>query len=89
MESYMADWRMITNSVGIVLTMIGVYMIYANSPINQHVIDGGDFETDFGAIDRATKRRNKLMTVGVYIVLGGSLLQLASNFVPVPPTAAA
>ncbi|MCL6619302.1 MAG: hypothetical protein K6T33_05880 [Thermomonas hydrothermalis] len=84
----MADWKVIANSVGIVLTMIGVYMIYANSPINNHVIDGGDFDTDFAAIERTTKRRNKLMTVGVYIVLGGSLLQLASNFIPSPAAAA-
>ncbi|RYG65004.1 hypothetical protein EON80_18180 [bacterium] len=78
----MADWRLITNSIGIVLTMIGVYMVYANSPINAHVIDGGDFETDLSLEDRSTKRRNKLLRVGVYIVLTGSFLQFVSNFLP-------
>ena len=85
----MADWKLITNSIGIALTMIGVYVIYANSPINSHVIDGGDFDTDFSAIERSTKRRNSLMRAGVYIVLAGSLIQLVSNFMPSTNAAAA
>ncbi|TCZ78322.1 hypothetical protein [Lysobacter sp. N42] len=89
MGSYMVDWKVIANSLGIVLTMIGVYMVYANSPINHHIIDGGSLDTDFAAIERATIRRNRLMTLGVYIVLGGSMLQLASNFLPSPSVAAA
>jgi hypothetical protein len=85
----MADLKTIINSVGILLTMVGVYMIYANSPINHHVIDGGDFDTDHSAEERATSCRNKLMTAGVYIVLGGYLLQLFSNFLPASDAAAA
>jgi hypothetical protein len=82
MESHMEDYKVIINSIGIVMTMVGVYMVYANSPINDHVIDGGTFDTDHAAEERSTKRRNKLMTIGVYIVLTGSLLQLVSNFLP-------
>lgn len=78
----MADWKLIFNAIGIAVTMIGVYMVYAYSPINSHGIDGGRADTDFSAIERTTKRRNQSMRVGVYIVLAGSLLQLVSNFMP-------
>nr|CAS02813.1 putative integron gene cassette protein [uncultured bacterium] len=86
---YIVDGRAITNSGGIVLTMAGVYMVYANSPINSSVIDGGNFDTDFAAIDRDTRHRNLLMRVGVYVVLIGSFLQLVSNFLPAANPSAA
>lgn len=62
--------------------MVGVYIVYANSPINAQIIDGGTFNTNFAAEAHAMKQRNDLMQIGVYIVLVGSLLQLGSNFLP-------
>lgn len=85
----MIDGKTLLNSVGIGLTMLGVYMVYLNSPINHAVIDGGNASTDWKAIERKTKLRNMLLKVGVYLVLAGSAAQLASNFVPSGSAAAA
>ena len=74
--------KTITNSVGLLLTIIGVYLVYKNSPINFDTIDGGDDTTDFKEISRITNKRNSLLRKGVYIVMLGSALQLVSNFMP-------
>jgi len=70
--------QFLINAVGLVLNIIGVIVVYINSPINQHIIGGGFIEdkTDYG---RITKTRNTLMKVGVMIILLGSFLQLAAN----------
>ena len=70
------------NSAGLLVTVAGVYMVYYNSPLNFHTIDGGDAFTDFDKIKQQTSRRNSLLRVGVFVVIGGTLLQLISNFIP-------
>lgn len=85
----MIDGKTLVNSIGISMTMLGVYMIYINSPINHAALDGGNASTDWTAIDRKTKLRNTLLKVGVYLVLAGSAVQLTSNFVPSGSLAAA
>jgi hypothetical protein len=85
----MIDGKTLVNSIGIGLTMLGVYMVYINSPINHTVIDGGNASTDWTAIERKAKLRNTLLKAGVYLVLAGSAAQLASNFVPSGSSAAA
>lgn len=74
------DAKAFINSIGISLTILGVYMVYINSPINNTVIDGGDANTDWSAVERRANRRNILLRTGVYIIIGGSLIQLISNF---------
>ena len=67
------------NSIGLVLTIIGVLFIYINSPLNTDVIDGGDSKNFFvGKIDY---EKNKNMTNGTYLVIIGSLFQLLSNYI--------
>lgn len=78
----MIDIKTLTNSAGIVLTMLGVYMVYINSPINHTVIDGGNASTDWSTVERKAKERNLLLKAGVYLVLLGSATQLVSNFIP-------
>jgi len=70
------------NAFGIVLSIIGVWVVYVNSPLNFSGIDGGDASTDFDAIAKATTRRNQYMRVGVWLIIAASLLQIISNFIP-------
>ena len=76
----MADTKTIINSIGILATIIGVYMVYLNSPINIHTIGGGKAYTDFTLIEKQANRANFLLRAGVYVVMAGSALQLVSNF---------
>jgi hypothetical protein len=78
----MFDLKMTLNSLGLLLTMIGVYVVYHYSPLNFDKIDGGNASTDNTKEERAVARRNHLLRVGVYVVIAGSLLQLVSNFIP-------
>jgi len=68
------------NSLGIFLTMIGVFVVYKNSPLNVSVVGGGNAGTDFG--ERKQERKNQLAKLGVRLVLAGSFAQLVSNFIP-------
>jgi hypothetical protein len=81
----MCDLKTILNSVGLLLTIIGVYVVYRNSPINTSVIDGGGPFTDFNAIKSQKRRANHFMRIGVYVVLAGTVFQLVSNFIPSRP----
>ena len=85
----MVDGKTLINSIGILLTMLGVYLVYVNSPINYTVIDGGGAGDDWSAIERKANLRNTMLKVGVYLVLAGSATQLISNFVPAGGAAAA
>jgi hypothetical protein len=78
----MLDTRAVVNSLGLLLTIVGVYVVYRNSPLNESNVDGGIASTDFEATERRMNRTNRLLRVGVYLVLAGGLLQLASNFIP-------
>jgi hypothetical protein len=70
------------STAGIILSIAGVVVVYLFSPLNESVIDGGDASTDFRTIDAEVRRKNRLMKVGVALVLGGSLLQLVANYCP-------
>ncbi len=71
---------LIINSLGIILNIIGVIMVYIYSPINFHTIDGGEIGEEYVDPVPIVNRRNKLLKTGVGIVLLGSILQLFSNF---------
>jgi ClpP class serine protease len=76
------DAKTMVNSIGIVLNIVGVYMVYVNSPINFYEIDGGEFDDDSSKYRVETERKNRLLRVGVFVVIVGSVIQLVSNFIP-------
>jgi ClpP class serine protease len=76
------DAKTVVNSIGIVLNIVGVYMVYVNSPINFYEIDGGEFDDDSSKYRVETERKNRLLRVGVFVVIVGSVIQLVSNFIP-------
>ena len=78
----MFDLKTSFNSLGLALTLIGAFVAYRNSPLNEHTIDGGSAATDFNALQVATTRKNSLVKYGIYAVLAGTLLQIASNYIP-------
>jgi hypothetical protein len=82
MLTTMPDLKTSLNSLGLLLTLIGVYVVYVNSPINEYIIDGGSPDTDFKEIARLTAQKNQRMKYGVFVVIAGSLLQLLSNYIP-------
>ncbi len=71
------DCKTIINSAGIALTIIGVYMVFINSPMNDNEITDTINEN---TPNEKINNRNCLLRIGVYIVMFGSLLQLISNF---------
>lgn len=74
------DCKTLLNSIGLLLTIIGVYLVYINSPINIDTIDGGDASTDFSEIKRISEKKNIWLKRGVFIVIFGTVVQLVSNF---------
>ncbi len=48
------------------------------------MIDGGGFDTDNSKEEKETEKKNTRMRYGVYLVLSGTVLQLVSNFIPIP-----
>ena len=79
----MQDIKTKINSIGILLTIVGVWIVYRNSPINTNVIDGGSATDDHSHTESNNNRANRLLKCGVYIVMFGSILQLVSNFLPI------
>ena len=82
----MFDLKTTVNSLGLVLTIIGVYMVYVNSPINFDTIDGGNADADFDKLELETEWKNWLLRVGIYVIILGSAVQLASNYIPQYPS---
>jgi hypothetical protein len=76
-------------NIGIALTMIGVYVVYLNSPLNEHIIDGGAFDDEFSSLNTSSKaitiRKNRNMRLGIYLILLGSALQILSNGIDTGP----
>ncbi len=70
------------NSIGLILTIIGVYVIYINSPINESEIVAAPITDDSTELQESTSKKNRFMKFGVYIVIIGTVLQLISNFIP-------
>ncbi len=81
MLAALLDLKTSLNSLGVLLTLVGVYVVYVNSPINESVIGVGSADTDFNEIRRLTAKKNWRMKLGVFTVIAGSLLQLVSNYV--------
>ena len=75
------DCKLIINSIGLIFTIIGIYIIYIYSPLNFDNIDGGDAFSDYNKINEQTFKRNTRLKWGVYIVMFGSIVQLFSNFI--------
>ncbi len=78
----MCDLKTLINSLGLLLTIIGVYVLFINSPLNISEIGGGGASTDVNAIKMQTQRASRLMKFSIYTVLAGTVLQLVSNFIP-------
>ncbi len=78
----MLDLKTSLNSLGLLLTLAGIWVLYVNSPLNVAAFDGGDFETKHEDIERETNKRNARMKFAVYALLAGGVLQLVSNYVP-------
>jgi len=70
------------SSLGIAISIAGVVLVYLYSPLNESVIDGGDFSTDTDALVRAANSKNKWMRCGVCCVVCGSLIQAVANYIP-------
>jgi hypothetical protein len=79
----MFSFKNTLNTVGLLLTLIGVWVVYVNSPVNYSAIGGRSITTDHSEIVRKVDRKNQLMEYGVWMVLAGTLFQLGSNYVPV------
>lgn len=76
------DTKTIINSVGLLLTIVGVYLVYVGSPIHFDIISGGNSKTDWKKEARKTARKNRQVKIGVYLVIGGTFLQFISNIIP-------
>lgn len=64
----------------LILNILGIIILFFNSPQNKWRIDGGTPSTDWKAIEKATKRRNILMYVGLFLILGAALIQFYCIF---------
>lgn len=62
------------------LNILGVIILFLNSPINKSRIDGGTASTDWKAIERVNKRRNVLMYIGLFLIVGAALIQFYCVF---------
>jgi hypothetical protein len=80
----MSELKTAINSIGLIISIIGVYVVYKNSPINISVIDGGSYDDNHTKEENETKKKNDRMRLGVYLVIFGTLFQLLSNFIPDP-----
>lgn len=67
------------NILGVLLSMIGVWIVYKNSPINFDMIDGGGANLDFEKKSIKSARMNKNIRKGVIVILVGSFLQICST----------
>lgn len=71
----------ILNSIGLLFTIIGVYIVYKNSPINYNAIDAHISGRDYDNLMRRTNIGNNWLRRGVCMVIFGTTLQLVSNFI--------
>jgi hypothetical protein len=78
----MLDCKTTVNSIGILLNIIGVWMVYINSPVNYKSIGGLGFSNTPDDNKNVTDKKNYWLKAGVLIVAAGSALQLISNYIP-------
>lgn len=76
----MMTLKVIVNSIGILLSIISVYIVFVNSPLNFTTVDGGNAATDWNKIELGIKRKNIWVRIGVYGIMVSSVIQLISNF---------
>jgi hypothetical protein len=62
--------------------MLGTWVTYVTLSLNETTIDDESASTDWTEVQKAALRKNRKMTLGVYLPLGGLFLQLISNFMP-------
>lgn len=75
------DCKILINSIGIILSVIGTYVAFLYSPQNYSGVDEGDSSTDYNAIENEVKIKNEILKPGVYIIMVGAALQLISQFI--------
>lgn len=72
--------KTVVNSIGLLLNIIGAWVVFINSPLHFDVIDSGGAMNNWVTQTKATARKNNRVKYGVYILILGSFLQLVSNF---------
>jgi hypothetical protein len=78
----MAIAKTLLNALGLLLTFVGVWVVLRNSPINEHIGDGGDPFTNHAAEGAAHELKNERMRHGTYMVLVGAAVQFVTNLLP-------
>ena len=78
----MAIAKTLLNALGLLLTFAGVWIVLRNSPINEHVGDGGDPFTNQAAETAAKELKNEQMRHGTYMILVGAAVQFVTNLLP-------
>ena len=71
----------IVNSIGLILSVIGVWLVWKGSPINYHIESGG-INDSLSEEGQRVNRKNANIRYGVYFIIIGTILQLVSNFIP-------
>ena len=72
-----------SNIIGNALAILGVSIVYYNSPLNISDLDCGSASTDFEAISKETQKKNMRMRIGVFLVILGSLTQILGSLIDV------
>jgi len=67
------------NILGISITILGIWIVWAFSPLNSSITDGGDSTDSVDKSKNKSKVKNRYMTIGVAVITVGSSLQIASN----------
>jgi len=70
------------NSIGIIMTIIGVWALWKTSPTNFSIINAGAAIDNWKTAQKKTADKNRIMNGSVILILTGSFLQLLSNFIP-------
>lgn len=76
------DIKTIINSIGLLITIIGVWMVYKGSPIHYDIISGGDDSTNWKEVSDTNEKENNRVKNGVRLIIIGTAFQLISNFIP-------
>ncbi|MGE5944975.1 MAG: hypothetical protein ACM31G_11615 [Flavobacteriales bacterium] len=62
--------------ISIAFNIVGMSLIFFNSPQNNIKIDGGNAFTDFEKLNKTVNTKNKLMKLGFILILLGVAIQL-------------
>lgn len=75
------DTKTSINSIGLLLTIIGTFVVYKNSPLNTSNIDGGNASSNYETEKYKVNQKNKYAIYGVRLIVAGTALQLVSNYI--------